>query len=119
MGSRWYGYTHQRQQKGYWFWYRMEYRDQQGYHGVTQADIQVGSVAQGKHKAAIAFKNNSVQAAFDGSAGTEDTVASMPYLSYLSLGQSAYSSGKLNGHIRKLRYYPKAISSTELKAMTA
>lgn len=87
--------------------------------GVTQATVTVGSSTLGRHKIAMAFKLNSLNAIADSVAGVEDASLTVPYTTQLNIGKSSDSNGFYSGHIRTLKYFPKALSAAELQAMTA
>lgn len=86
---------------------------------VDQSTQMIGAVSIGNHKTAISYKTNNVDSAVDGVAGVTDTSANIPFVTQLDVGRGAVTGGILNGHIKRIRYYPKALSSTELQAMTA
>lgn len=86
---------------------------------VDQSTQTVGAVSVGTHKTALSYKTNTVDTVVDGVAGVTDTSANIPFVTQLDVGRGAVTGGILNGHIKRIRYYPKAISSTELQAMTA
>ena len=87
--------------------------------GVEQANIAVGSSVIGRSNLALSFKTDSVIAVKDGVVGTQDASAAIPIVTQLSIGRSSISAGCLCGHLRSLKYYPKALASAELQAMTA
>lgn len=69
-------------------------------------------------KSAISFKQNSFLMSVNGAAALSDTSYEHPVLTKLLLGWFN-NSNYLNGHIRKLRYYPKALTAAQLQALTA
>lgn len=87
--------------------------------GTDQSLQTVGSVSVGKHKTALSFVANNINAAIDAVSATQDVSAAIPYLTQLNIGKGAIAGGVWNGHIRSLKYYPKALTSTELQSMTA
>jgi hypothetical protein len=68
------------------------------------------------------YKTDSFQAAQNGSAGTEDTSGALPTVSQMVIGSGLYTSGGpfkfLNGHIRKIAYWPKRLTNTLLEQLT-
>jgi hypothetical protein len=69
-------------------------------------------------KSAGAYKvNDFAYSANAGSAGT-DTSALVPVVSQLNIGSEFNAATYLNGHIRKLSYYPKALTAAELAGLT-
>jgi hypothetical protein len=69
-----------------------------------------------------AYAPNSFQAAQNGTLGTEDTAGSLPSVSQMSIGAGQFVSGSLfkilNGHIRKIAYWPRRLSNTLLEQLT-
>jgi hypothetical protein len=51
--------------------------------------------------------------------GTDATPPFLSVLGCLTLGTANYSPAFLNGHIRKFSYYPVALSSSKLVALTS
>lgn len=87
--------------------------------GVAQAKLQQTGVSVGvKRKAALSYTKDSFSSSADGSASVSDTSGTVPNVKQLRLGR-IFTDGQLNGHIRSLKYFPKALSSIELQAMTA
>lgn len=70
-------------------------------------------------KGAGAYRANSFNGAFDGVLGAEDTAGSVPVVSTLRLGANRVGSGNyLNGHIRRIAFYPRRLSNAELQGIT-
>jgi hypothetical protein len=69
-----------------------------------------------------AYAPNSFQAAQNGTLGTEDTAGSLPSVSQMSIGAGQFVSGSLfkilNGHIRKIAYWPRRLSNSLLQQLT-
>jgi hypothetical protein len=88
--------------------------------GVAQATIDCGSsgVANAVTNTSLAFRLNSINAALNGVLGSEDTSASIPTVSQLQLGQIA-GVAFLNGHIRRIAYFPRRLANAELQAITS
>lgn len=89
--------------------------------GTTQASIDAGTYAANTvFKSAMAIKANSVQAAVNGALGTEDTAATLPTVDRLTFGAShSGATNFLNGHIRRITYYPSRLSNAQLQALSA
>lgn len=89
--------------------------------GVTQASIDVGTYAANTvFKSAFAISENSVQAAVNGTLGTEDTTATVPTVVRLTVGSSPIATTNfLNGHIRQIAYYNTRLPNATLQALTA
>ena len=88
--------------------------------GVTQASIDVGTYAANTvFKSAMAISANSVQAAVNGTLGTEDTTATVPTVVRLTVGSSPIATTNfLNGHIRQIAYYNTRLSDAQLQTLT-
>jgi hypothetical protein len=69
-------------------------------------------------KYSLAMAANNFAASFFGSAAATDTSCAMPTVSHFRIGQ-AVLTGFLNGHIRKIAYWPKRLSNTLLQQLTA
>jgi hypothetical protein len=72
----------------------------------------------GTTKLAFAYKLNDVNYAKDGTAGTTDTSATIPVVTQINLGANPTPSNFLNGHIRRLAYYPLRLTDAQLQALT-
>lgn len=74
------------------------------------------------HKGLVTYKTNNVTVAVDGTIKNTSTNAPlMPLVDKLEIGGRAdYPLGQYNlkGHIRKLSYYPKALSAPQLQGLT-
>lgn len=71
-------------------------------------------------KAAIAYKEADYAIAVAGGAASAGGGAGrLPTVSHLRIGTHIFNTQGLNGHIRKLRYYPKRLTNTQLQAVTA
>jgi hypothetical protein len=89
--------------------------------GVTQMEITSSPVvANVPYKMAIAAQANNGNFSFNGNIGTNDTAITMPAVNRLSLGVNAAGNAEfLNGHIRRVTYYPTRLSDLQLQALTA
>jgi hypothetical protein len=90
--------------------------------GSTVADITVSATLGGTlAKIAGAFKTDSFQQATDGTDGTEDTsgvlATGLTHL-YLGAATSLTAGTVLNGHIRKVAYWPKRLPDAMLEQLT-
>jgi hypothetical protein len=91
--------------------------------GVTQADTGLTSTAYlgaGTNKAAIAFKANRAITACNGTLGAEDTSLTVPAgITKLNLlGPTVGTYGFNFGWVRKVTYYPMALSNAQLQSLT-
>jgi hypothetical protein len=87
---------------------------------ATQASITIGAATTPAQivKFAGTAKQDDLQAARDGTLGTADTSAVMPSgITRMQLGQRQTGT-RLNGHIRKLAYWPKRLTNTLLEQIT-
>jgi hypothetical protein len=90
--------------------------------GVTQADITIlsgGGSDDVTYKEALSYANNDVAASHAGGAASTDTVTLIPSgLTQLDLGQHVGSS-RLNGHLKRVAFWPTARTDAELALLTA
>ncbi len=88
---------------------------------VTQADVSPAVTQGSLVRFAGAYAANDFQAAANTALGTADTSGTVPTVSQMNIGASAlFAPGTdLNGHIRRLAYYPARLSNTQLQALTA
>jgi hypothetical protein len=90
--------------------------------GVTQADIfSSGAISVNvPHKMACAYATNDFANSFDSlglqtdSSGTVPTSLTTIYIS----GNANFTGYRLNGHLRRLRYWPKRLPNATLQALT-
>jgi hypothetical protein len=85
--------------------------------GISQAAADIGAWTLGAvAKIAIAFKTDDVAATINGASATTDTSVVVPTADKFSIGNAvvASSSFPLNGHIRKIAYWPKRLTNRSL-----
>lgn len=89
--------------------------------GVTQLDLSSGSFANGTvRRTAIAWSTDDVSVGLTGNSLVNDTLADMPTdLSRLYIGCGSTSGQELCGHIRKVKFWPRRLSTAELTAAVA
>ena len=101
--------------------------------GVASAFVTDNSVAQANFvspagaypfptKVALAYKAADFQAAVNGSAFATVSSGTVPTVNRMTIGDIVTGSTgaqNLNGHIRRITYYPRKLSSAELQAITA
>ena len=89
--------------------------------GVIQADIRSGAVvASGvSFKVSGAYKVNDFATSLNGASVVTDTSGILPANERLTIGASNTSALYLNGYIKSLSYYPIALTSAQLQAVTA
>lgn len=90
--------------------------------GTVQVNLTLaGSVSPGTpFKAAAAYAANDVAASLNGGTVGTDTTVTLPTVSRMSLGSDNVVAGTLlNGHLKRLTYYPVRRSNADLIAMTS
>jgi hypothetical protein len=75
-------------------------------------------VSYTKIKAAISAKYNSANYASNGSVKTPDSSVGMPIVSRFSIGNTIFTANYLNGHIRRLTYWPTRHPDATLGVIT-
>lgn len=65
-------------------------------------------------KIGVAFKQDSFAVCVNGGAVLSDLAGLVPTVTKMAIGENLF-----NGHIRKLRYFPKRLSDAQLQALTA
>jgi hypothetical protein len=68
-------------------------------------------------KGAMAYKADDFAASLNGSAVLTDTSGTTPTVTHMEIGLEAFT-GRANGHIRKIAYWPKRLSNTLLQQLT-
>lgn len=90
--------------------------------GSLQASLSTASAAANAavFKSGFAYKANDFAASVNGGAALTDTSGSIATVDRLLIG-SIYNVNfnQLNGHIRRITYYPRRLSNAELQAITA
>lgn len=88
---------------------------------VAQANISMGSPPSlSLSKFSVCYKLNDFAAVRDGGVVGTDLSGALGAPIAMTVGSSnAGSGGHINGHIRRLRYYPRRLTNTELQALTA
>ena len=89
--------------------------------GVNQCDLQrfASYTANVPAKSAFGYKINDFALSVNGTAALTDTSGSVATsLSRLSIGGSP-TDNFINGHIRRITYYPRRLTNAELQAITA
>ena len=86
--------------------------------GAIQASTNSGAwTATGK--LAGAYATNDFASSLNGSVPATDTTGTLPAVTTLTLGRRADGANILNGHLRRITYYPRRLSNAELQAITA
>jgi hypothetical protein len=86
--------------------------------GVSQYTSESGESNGGKQ--IIAYKTDDFSSASNGTLLSVDTSGTVPVVNTLFLGGYTTSNfdGNINGHIRKLSYYPLRLTNAQLQALT-
>jgi hypothetical protein len=85
----------------------------------TVASIGVALAKGVENKIASAYKVDDFQSAVNGALGTADNSGAVPTVTQLDLGRRANGTTYLNGHIRRIAYYPTRLPDTTLQGLTA
>lgn len=86
--------------------------------GVVQAQIPQAYTVSTAEKLAFAYKANDFALARNGALVGTDTGGTLPTVDRLWIG-SGGSGAQINGHIRRLTYYPARLSNALLQSLTA
>lgn len=96
--------------------------------GISSSDIATAGVVQASWsttvavanylKSIIAYKFNDIAAVFNAGAVQLDNGANIPIVLQCQIG-NAETGRNLNGHIKRITYYPKRLSDAQLQALTA
>ena len=88
--------------------------------GVNQAYISSGAITPSViSKTAGAYKTDDIARSFNGLAVGTDVSAVVPTVNRLLIGSGSGGINELNGYIRRVAFYPRRLSNTELQAITA
>ena len=88
--------------------------------GVAQANLSVAQSALNTVvKNAFAFAANDFAAVTNGGTVQTDNSGSLPTPTQLSLGTRYTADNQLNGHLRRVAFYPRRLTDAELSALTA
>jgi hypothetical protein len=86
--------------------------------GVTQFSSNQGAWS-GFGKFAVVYKTNDAASVFNGGSAATGSSVVLPLINQIDIGRKAIGAGnELNGHIRKVSYYPIRITNVELQALT-
>jgi hypothetical protein len=89
--------------------------------GSLVASVPANLVTQSAtaYKVAGAYKADDVNGARNGTVGTTDVSAAIPAVDRAAIGASGAASQFLNGHIRRIAYWPRRLTNAELQGVTA
>ena len=87
--------------------------------GVTVVSLTAGAVTPNvTYKLAGAYAVNDFAASLAGAAAVVDTSGTLPTVDKMFLGAIVSNSGFLNGHIRRITYYPTRLTNAQIEALT-
>jgi hypothetical protein len=96
--------------------------------GNVASDVAVGGVAQASFsasgsfnvsaKVSLGYRLNDVAGSFNGGTAQIDTSATIPVVTQAQIG-NAITGRELNGTIRRISYYNRRLSNTELQGLTS
>ena len=86
---------------------------------TVQASIGSSTSIASGGSLAVAYAVNDFAFSVAGGSVVTDTSGTIQNPAMLKIGVFAYNPGYLNGHIKRLTYYPKRLSNTQLQAITA
>jgi hypothetical protein len=88
---------------------------------VDQAYFSAGTlVPAAVSKIAGAYAADNFARSYNGTAALTDASGTVPaVLTQAVIGKLASTVGQLNGHIRRVAYYPRRLANSELQAITA
>ena len=87
--------------------------------GVSQTYLSFGDIASNSvSKIAAAYKTNDFSRSYNGNSAITDSSGTLPVVSRMLIGTGTGGINDLNGHIRRLAFYPAALPSY-VQALTA
>jgi hypothetical protein len=89
---------------------------------TSQASLSFGvAAASAPHKMALAYKVDNFAGVFDAGSAVTDTSGIIPVVNGAGIGSTRVLAAPnyINSHIRKISYYPKALTATQLQALTS
>jgi hypothetical protein len=89
--------------------------------GTSQVSITSGETIDQFSKLAGAYATNNFAFSAGGILGTPDTSGTVPVVSQLNIGNRSdnLNTACINGHIKKIAYYPLAATSAQLQGLTS
>lgn len=86
--------------------------------GASTWDVLGTGVSGATNKLACAYAANDIAISLNGAAVSTDASATIPTVDRLTIG-GFLTARELNGHIRRLSYYPTRLNNAQLQAITA
>jgi hypothetical protein len=88
--------------------------------GASQVGLNPGSFTfTTPFRIAATYKLNDFAASQNGATVVTDTSGTIPTVTTLFLGYQGGGGGVLNGHLRRIAYYPRRLTNAELQALSA
>jgi len=88
--------------------------------GSVQVNIKQTALAANTFgKIAGCYKVNDFAMSFNGASASTDTSGTIPTVTQMQIGGFTATSGCLNGTIKRIAYYPKRLSNSQLQAITS
>lgn len=90
--------------------------------GVTQMTQALASATFSNNtasKVSLAYELNNGNAAANGTIGTLDTAMTIPVVTQARIGGLTTTQSPLNGHVRRIAYYPRRLANAELQGITS
>ena len=89
--------------------------------GATQAALDAGRYYSNQYsKHSAAYQENNFAACLDGGTVATDSLGTIPTVDIMNIGVGATANFSfLNGHIKKIQYFPRRLSDTELQEITS
>ena len=89
--------------------------------GAASAGLTVGGTTaiNTTYKAAVAYKTDDFAFSLSGISPATDSSGSVPTVTSMLLGRRVASSAPLQGHLRRIAYYPRRLLAAELQSLTA
>jgi len=86
--------------------------------GTLQASLSQSISNNTYFKSVLSYTNDNTNLSVDGNAVSNDSAGTIPIVDRLNIGNGYINSNTLNGHIKKLSYYPIALTDNEIIDLT-
>jgi hypothetical protein len=86
--------------------------------GAPQAQLSSSGSPTSLAKIAAAYKQNDFAASLNGATPATDTSGAIPPVNKLNIGSASNGTSNLNGHIRRITYYPQRLTNAQLQSIT-
>lgn len=85
----------------------------------SNSQLVAGNGVVGVNKIAIGFSDSSISASCNGADASQSAIAGVPTATKVNIGKGWWGGDFLNGNVSKVRHFPKRLTDSQLKAMTA